>query len=84
MGTWVSISQDAVYHWYAFFISKAKGEDGIEAKELESTISDLNKKLEAARSSQAGEIEGLEATLEELNDKINQMEAKQSNLKEKI
>ena len=67
-----------------FLISEAKGKDGIEARELESTISDLKKKLEAARSSQAGEIEGLEATLEEVNNKINQMEVKQSHLKEKL
>ena len=67
-----------------FLISEAKCKEGGEAQELESTISDLKKKLEAARSSQAGEIEGLEASLEEVNNKINQMEVKQSQLKEKM
>ena len=67
-----------------FLISEAKCKEGSEAQELESTISDLKKKLEAARSSQAGEIEGLEASLEEVNNKINQMEVKQSQLKEKM
>ena len=65
-------------------ISKAKDKEGSEAQELESTISDLKKKLEDARSSQAGEIEGLEVSLEEVNNKINEMEVKQSHFKEKL